>query len=470
VKNLLLFSIEDLNDWIEPLGGHPQAYTPNLQRLADMGALCTSAYAAAPACSPSRTATLFSRFPWETGVLSNDRQWFDFFPYGKSISLIGKLKQAGFETIGAGKVFHTKGGSSTLDYGDWTEFHFEGKVNYPKLSKAVLAGDIGKPADFGVDTTGLPSDDDSNTDWMIEQIKPGQSHKVWALGTFRPHLPFIVPQEFFDKIPEQVALPPGLGSNSFDPDNQNSHRDLPQPGKRLATWQSKIGHMLHKHGEYEAFLRAYLASIAYADSKLGKVLDRLEACDLMKDTLIVLWSDHGWQLGEKLAFRKFTLWERALRVPLIFAGGDIPQHKVTAPVSLVDVAPTILGLMGVEPSAEFSGQDVTPSLMGTGRPARPYAPSIWGVGFKKDVPRLAYSVRTEKYRYIRYWNGGSELYDHEVDPFEHVNLMKSTDPAVQTVAEKVFWQMEEYVRAIEIDPATLPAQTSSSAANEDDDD
>lgn len=465
VKNLLLFSIEDLNDWIEPLGGHPQAYTPNLQRLADMGALCTSAYAAAPACSPSRTATLFSRFPWETGVLSNATQWFDFFPYGKSISLIGKLKDAGFETIGAGKVFHTKGRSRTLDYSDWTEFHFETKVNYPKISKTVKARDLGKPADFGVDMTGVPSGDDINTDWMIERIKPGQTGKAWALGIFRPHLPFIAPQEFFDKIPEQVALPPGLGTNGFDPDNDNSHRNLPDPAKRFAVKQSKTGHALHRNGEYEAFLRAYLASIAYADSKLGMVLDHLERCDLMKDTLVVLWSDHGWQLGEKLAFRKFTLWERALRVPVIFAGGDIPRHKVTAPISLVDIAPTILNLMGVQPSAEFSGQDITQPLMGTGTPERLYAPSIWGVGFRNN-PRLAYSVRTEKYRYIRYWNGSSELYDHHVDPFEHDNLSKSEDPDVQKEKE----QLEEYVRAIEIDPATLPAQTSSSAGDDDDDD
>ncbi len=169
MKNLLLFSIEDLNDWVEPLKGHPQAYTPNMTRLAKMGATFSHAYAAAPACSPSRTATLFSRFLWETKIITNSQQWFDFFPYGQSKSLIGKLKDAGMETIGAGKVFHSKGGETTLDFSDWTEFHSEPKTKQRPISAMVKSGDMGKPADFGIDTSGQPSADDRCTDWMIDQ-------------------------------------------------------------------------------------------------------------------------------------------------------------------------------------------------------------------------------------------------------------------------------------------------------------
>lgn len=450
MKNLLLFSIEDLNDWVEPLGGHPQAYTPNIKRLADMGAVFSRAYAAAPACSPSRTATLFSRFPWETKIVSNDKQWFDFFPYGKSKSLIGKLKDAGMETIGAGKVFHSKGNAATLDFSDWKEFYFGEKAKYQPISQSVKMGDLGKGADFGVDTSGEPSSDDLSTDWMIKQIEPGMTGKAWALGIFRPHLPFIAPQEFFDKIPETVSLPPGLGSNRFDPEDYRSHENLPKAGQTLAEFQAKTGRVIHYHGEYEAFLRAYLACIAYADSKLGMVLDHLEKCDLIKDTLIVLWSDHGWQLGEKLAFRKFTLWERALRVPVIFAGEDIaPSSTVDAPVSLVDLAPTILKLLGLPDAEDFSGQDLSPALLGTGPLSRPYAPSIWGIGFR-NKPKFAYSVRTEQYRYTRYWNGGSELYDHATDPFEHDNLIQSDNADVAKKAQQVAGGLEKYIEKIEI--------------------
>lgn len=460
MKNLLLFSIEDLNDWIEPLGGHPQAYTPNLNRLASMGAVFTSAYAAAPACSPSRTAALFSRFPWETGIISNDRQWFDFFPYGQSKSVIGQIRQAGYETIGAGKIFHSRGGTSTLDLSDWSEFRYFDKVNYPRLSKSTKAGELSRKSDFGVDRTGQPSSDDLGTAWMIDRIQPGDSGKAWALGIFRPHLPFIVPQEFFDLIPERVSLPPGLGSNRFDPEDDRSHANLPKPAIRLATFQAKTGQILHRHGEYEFFLRAYLASIAYADSKLGLVLDRLEECGLMENTLIVLWSDHGWQLGEKLAFRKFTLWERALRLPLMMAGPGIHPGVVKNPVSLVDMAPTILAQLGLPAFDEFSGQDLSPVLEGSASLPRVYAPSVWGAGFKNDNLRLAYSIRTERYRYTLYWNGSAELYDHDQDPFEHDNLLESDDKDVRRRAKLVEAELRPYVDENMVDPATLPKRAS----------
>ena len=148
-----------------------------------------------------------------------------------------------------------------------------------------------------------------------------------------------------------------------------------------------MGAVLQKHGEYSAFVRAYLASVAYADHNLGLVLDHLQACGLWDDTLIVLWSDHGWQFGEKLAFRKFTLWERALRVPLIFAGGGLPPRTVRAPVSLVDVAPTVMSLLGQPVPKAFSGQDLAPTVRRGRPPARPDAPSSGASRRERAAPR-----------------------------------------------------------------------------------
>lgn len=427
MKNLLLVSIEDLNDWIEPLGGHPDAYTPNLNRLAAMGAVFTQAYAAAPACSPSRTAALFSKFPWETGVYRNADRWHDHFEPGVRQSIIGRLREAGMTTLGCGKVFHSSYRANqegtALDDGDWDEFHLAPKVDYPPISRSVRSKDLGRNADFGIDPTGLPSYDDHNTDWIVGKIAPGLSNHVWAFGIYRPHLPFIVPKEFFDRIPEQVSLPPGLGSNTFDPDNDHVLDGLPRAARKFARKVGGTGSILHKHGEYNEFLRAYLASIAYADSKLGQVLDRIEECGLIEDTLIVLWSDHGWQLGEKLAFRKFTLWERALRVPVMFAGAGIAPARIDDAISLVDLAPTIISMLGLDENPDLSGQDLRPALERTTRLARPYAPSVWGVG-QNDVEKYkrAYSVRSKRYRLTRYWDGSYELYDHAADPFEHKNL------------------------------------------------
>lgn len=427
MKNLLLVSIEDLNDWIEPLGGHPDAYTPNLNRLAAMGAVFTQAYAAAPACSPSRTAALFSKFPWETGVYSNSDRWYDYFAPGSRQSLIGQLRNAGMTTYGCGKIFHSsyRGNqeAGSLDDEDWDEFYLAPKVNYPPISKATKAGDTGRGADYGIDPTGEPSYDDHNTNWIVDKIQPGQTGHVWALGVYRPHLPFIAPKEFFDRIPEQVSLPPGLGANGFDPENSQLIDSLPRSARKMAKKQSKPGRIIHRHGEYNDFLRAYLASIAYADSKLGMVLDRLEECGQVENTLIVLWSDHGWQLGEKLAFRKFTLWERALRVPFMFAAPGIQPARIAAPASLVDIPPTILSILGIETNEDLSGQDLSPVMMERGGLARRYVVSSWGTGFKDpETIKLAFSGRSERYRLTKYWDGAYEFYDHAADPFEHDNL------------------------------------------------
>lgn len=367
-------------------------------------------------------------------------------------------------------MFHDQKPENTLDQDDWTEYKFVPRTKYPKVSATVRAGDLGPKSDFGVDPTGLPTFNDINTDWMLERIKPGATGQLWALGTYRPHLPFIAPQKFFDMIPEEVSLPPGLGANRFDPDNERSQRGVPREGIRLAQMQAKPGHALTRHGEYNQFVRSYLAAMAYADSKLGLVLDRLEECGLLEDTLIVLWSDHGWQLGEKLAFRKFTLWERALRVPMIMAGKGIPVQRLRQPVSLVDIAPTVLQLLDLPPSEEFSGQDLTRLIKGEGELIRPYAPALWGVRLRNDRPRFAFSVRTEKYRYTRYWDEGLELYDHDVDPYEHDNLLMSEDAAVLARAREISPSLDKYVDEFALTKDDLPELNLSVRGNDGDDD
>jgi arylsulfatase A-like enzyme len=178
-----------------------------------------------------------------------------------------------------------------------------------------------------------------------------------------------------------------------------------------------------KHNEYKDFLKAYLASVNYADELLGRVLDQMDACNLWDDTLVVLWSDHGWQLGEKLAFRKFTLWERSLRIPLMFAGADIAKSRTAEPVSLTDIAPTLFAKMGLTIPDAFEGQDLSPLFDNPSTNLRGHATAVWGKGFKSDSPQLAITSRSRTHRYILYWDGTEELYDHTNDPFEHTNLL-----------------------------------------------
>ena len=191
----------------------------------------------------------------------------------------------------------------------------------------------------------------------------------------------------------------------------------------MADRSSFLRRRLHKFNEYKSFMRAYLASIAYADDLLGKVLDHMDRAGLWENTTVVLWSDHGWQFGEKLAFRKFSLWERALRVPLIFAGPGINTGHCDAPVSLIDIGPTLFSQMGLAWPKQFSGQDLSPVLQGRQAHLRSHVVSIWGANFTTDSPYIALSSRSKTHRYIFYWDGSEELYDHRVDPYEHCNLM-----------------------------------------------
>ncbi|MCP5085722.1 MAG: sulfatase [Rhodobacteraceae bacterium] len=431
VQNILFLSIEDLNDWIEPLGGHPDTKTPNINRLAERGMVFESAYAPAPACSPSRTATLFGQNPWETGVYANNHKWHDYYPSGKRRSLVGRFRDAGFETRGAGKVFH--GAPREFDFADWTHFEQRKIGKFKPISKTRQSGKAGRNSDFGPTTNGEDQFDALNTEWMVDQIKPGATGQFWALGLYRPHLPFIVPQVFFDQFEGEVADPPGLGLNRFDARNTSLLDPLPKPGQLLSNQNRAFRDQLQRHGEYKDFLKAYLASIAYADNLLGQVLDRMDETGLWDNTLVVLWSDHGWQLGEKLAFRKFTLWERALRVPLIFAGPGIQQGRCDEPVSLTDIAPTLLERAGCAIPDQFTGRDLSPLLEGKRELPPGYVVSVWGRQFKSDSPLMALSVRSRAYRYIFYWDGSEELYDHRSDPYEHRNLIH--DPGNLSKAE-----------------------------------
>jgi len=418
--NILLLSIEDLNDWVGPLGGHPQAYTPNIDKLARRSTVFEHAFAAAPACSPSRTSTLFGKAPWHTGIYHNRQSWAMAFPPGKQFSIIGQARKSGWDTIGAGKIFHT--GSSGLDEADWSNYFHTPRDVFLPFSRAVSTGKLGLLSDFGVLNEDAPSlYDERNLDFFKNTLKKGDRKKFWAFGTFRPHLPFIVKQKYFDLIHQPVEMPPSFNGVQFNPKNMNEFEKLPPEAKKII--DRGMGNALARTDEYNLFLHSYLASIAFADSIIGELLDHMETLGLLKNTLIVFWSDHGWQLGEKLAFRKFTLWERALRVPLMISIPDGTTGRVSEPVSLLDIYPTLLNFIGESPPYNIDGQDLTPLIYGG--EGRGFSQSMWERFQKKPEEKsfLALTVRTGKYRLIQYHDDTLELYDHEKDPFEKDNLL-----------------------------------------------
>lgn len=416
----MLFSIEDLNDWIEPLGGHPQAVTPNLSRLAARGVNFTQAFTTSPACAPARTAALFGQGPWRTGIYGNDQSWAMAYAPGERRSIVGRARAAGWRTIGAGKVFHL--GRSGLDLEDWDAFHHLPGEKFAPLSRAAKDGVFKGNADFGPVPDDTVLNDARHLDWMLEHMEAGFERQFWAMGTFRPHLPFIVPQRFFDMIPTPVSHPPSFGNRAFDPDDATDLQGLSHYARKIPRrW---TGRVLTHTGEYEAYLHAYLASVAFADHQLGRMLDHLENTGLIDTTLIVLWSDHGWQFGEKLAFRKFTPWERSLRVPFMLSGPGIGRAEMSAPISLLDLYPTLLEVIGTEAPHPLDGTALWPVI--GGQPSHKPAISMHctdGTG-APGGGRISASLRSQTHRLILYHTGRGELYDHRNDPFEHHNLLK----------------------------------------------
>ncbi|MEM9582727.1 MAG: sulfatase-like hydrolase/transferase [Pseudomonadota bacterium] len=417
IKNILLLSIEDLNDWIEPLGGHPDAYTPNLSRLAARGTLFQNAYTPAPACSPARTAALFGQAPWRTGIYDNAQSWAMAFEPHQQLSIVGRAKASGWHTVGAGKVFHH--GASGLDMSDWDRLTFERPETYQMKSDAVKQGLMERREDFGMlNQPKLKVQDIRFCNQMTRTMRPGAEGQFWAHGIYRPHLPLVVPNRFFANIPQDVRMPPSFANKGFDPNDDAVLAGLPAHARVMS--QRATGRILAQTGEYSAFLRAYLASIAFADFLVGRLLDRLDETGLSETTLIVLWSDHGWQLGEKLAFRNFSLWERALRVPVMMAGPGVPSAVCAEPISLLDLYPTLLEVLDTDPLHALDGQSLWPLL--SGEAGRGYAISAFNAP-KAEEPRLSASVRTATHRLIQYHDGTGELYDHRSDPYEHKTLV-----------------------------------------------
>lgn len=422
--NILMIVVDDLNDWISPLQRHhPQTVTPNFERLAKRGVTFQNAFTPSPACSPARTAALFGQAPWKTGLYFNDHKHWDYYAPGSRKSLVSRIKSAGFETYGAGKIFH--GNNRKLDPFDWNDYHIDDEDSFPPVSKAVKGGAFKPIADFGPLPQNSKTWDDRSAEYILGKITKEARGAFWGLGLYATHLPYHAPPACFEKIPQRLESPPGLSPMDEGLDA------LPRAAKSLARRTAFVGERLAKSDEYQSYLRAYLATISYIDRTLGRVLDRLEETGQIARTLIILWSDHGQQFGEKHAFRKFTLWDRALRVPMIIAGAGLPARGEEQPVSLIDLAPTILSLIGSEVPEYCDGLDLSALLMDP-REALPREAvlSVWG-NQGEEVFMPAFSVRSKDARYSYYWTGEEEYYDHRSDPFEHKNCAKDSRYKVQ---------------------------------------
>lgn len=401
--NVLFIAVDDLNDWISPLGGYPGCKTPNLERLAARGTTFTNSHCVVPACNPSRTALLTGIRPWDSGVYVNPQPWRPALP--DAITLPQRFREANYQVDGAGKIFH----GSYEDRGSWDDYlktHGD-----PKPTKAV-ANDPHSRAG-GIVFGKLDVDDEAMKDYRvasytIERLsQPNDKPMFLACGIYRPHMPWQVPSKYYDMYPLGEITLPTVPADDLD--------DLPPAGVKMAKPEGDHATIL-RTDNWKYAVQAYLASITFADAQVGRLLDALEAGPHNDNTIVVLWGDHGWHLGEKEHWRKFALWEEATRAPLFIAAPGVTTAgtRCDRPVDFLEIYPTICDLCGLTVPDHVAGESLRPWLVDPSADRDKPAITTHGRG--------NHAVRTERYRYIRYANGDEELYDHTVDPNEWTNI------------------------------------------------
>jgi arylsulfatase A-like enzyme len=417
--NVLFIAIDDLNDWTGVLGGHPQSRTPNIDELASQGMLFTNAHCAAPACNPSRVALLTGKRPTSTGIYINPQPWREVL--SDEVTIPAYFKENGYISIGAGKIFH----GAYPDTAAW-DLYYPSKIRNRPADPLPENRPLNKISntrhfDWGpLQVADKEMGDTKVADWVIDQLQKQHEKPFFlAAGIFRPHLPWYVPQPYFDNYPvEDIQLPPFL---------ETDLDDVPDAGIAMAK-PLRDHKKVIEHDQWKKAVQGYLASIEYADRQVGRIIDALQQSQHNENTIIVLWSDHGWHLGEKSHWRKFALWERATRVTFtIFAPGIGEAGQSSRPVNLVDIYPTLLDLTGLPTKSGLDGVNLRPLLEDPD--------TVWPHVSITTHGRGNHAIRDDQWRYIRYADGSEELYNLKEDRNEWTNL--ANDPANITIKEKL---------------------------------
>ncbi|MBL8204016.1 MAG: sulfatase [Blastocatellia bacterium] len=424
--NYVFIAVDDLNDWVGVLRGHPQVKTPNIDRLAKRGVTFTNAHTQAPLCNPSRASFLSGLRPSTTGLYTLQPGVRSVPALQTHVMLPQYLAAHGYATFTAGKIYHDGSIKPNERANEFDEWGAASPMPYP-AQKFVNSPDPIKAMDWGI----FPANDEEQADWKIadsaiQYLQSAKRDKPFFLGVgFRlPHVPCFASQKWFDLYPEDKLVMPPVKANDRDDVPEfawNLHWKLPEP--RLS-W-------LEKNNQWRPLVRAYLATISLMDSQVGRVLDALDASGMRDNTIVVLFSDHGWHLGEKGITGKNTLWERSTRVPLIFAGPGIRQNVLShRPVELLALYPTLVELSGLPEKKGLDGHSVAKLLK------NPNATWQWPALTTHNQNN--HSVRSERWRYIRYADGSEELYDHRNDPNEWTNLARDKKHA-KVLQEHARW-------------------------------
>ncbi|MDQ8192936.1 sulfatase [Coraliomargarita sp. SDUM461004] len=412
--NVVLITIDDLNDWASCMGAYPDARTPNIDRLADSGLLFMNAYCTTAQCGPSRTAMLTGLDANTTGLYRNEDYWKVRFPGLQSMPML--FGKAGYAVYGTGKVFHGNTQKQIQEYcfeKDWDEYFVPNDSPTPRINNQPVhpMEDVKPWIDWG----GIDTDDSEMFDYNVAsyaisklEANHGDQPFFLAVGFHKPHAEWFVPQKYFDARPlEEITLPLYKA---------NDLEDLPTGAFKL-TPNDPIFQRLNEKGWLNGAIQGYLASVDFMDVQVGRVLDAIEENGHTEDTIVIIWSDHGFHLGEKEHWMKHRLWERSTNTLLMMRvpGKTTAKSVHASPVSSLDIFPTLADLCDL-PKRKYRWDGYSLSEL------------LTNPDWKRPKPVLTtqathnYAVRSERYRYILYEDGGEELYDHLTDPNEWNNL------------------------------------------------
>ncbi len=424
-KNVLFLAVDDLNDWIGCLGGHPQAKTPHIDRLAEKGVLFEQAYCAAPLCSPSRTAIMTGLRPSTTGIYGN-LAWFRDIPKYKDWETIPQyFRKHGYTAVTGGKIYHQPHGKFSDPIAWDQQYSTRMGTPFPPKNKRYQHGMYDKFSynkilqrlvDWGPIEQSTEETDDWKTADKAARFLQREHEKPFflACGIYHPHLPWYVPQKYFDMYPLESIELPARKENDLD--------DIPPVGLRMA---GPAFNIIKEHGQWKNAVQARLASCSFADACVGHVLDALKESPYRDNTIVVLWGDHGYHLGGKDHFAKCALWQKTSRTPLIVCAPGVskPQSRCKRPVSLVDLYPTLIELCGLPKRDDLDGRSLAP-LVRNPETRWPYPAII------THSPRWLgtnHAIRSERYHYIHYSDGQEELYDMANDPNQWRNLADTAE-------------------------------------------
>jgi iduronate 2-sulfatase len=428
--NVLFIAADDMNC---DLGvyGDPQVKTPNLDRLAKMGVRFDRAYCQQPLCGPSRASIMTGLRP---DTLDMHTLAHELRKKNPDVVTLGQLfRNNGYFSARAGKIYHYGnpkqiGTDANDDPATWDERYNPAGIDKTQESKITKYGP-GRGLGISMAWWDPVSKDEEHTDGMVaskivELISAKRDKPFFlAAGFFNPHCPYVAPKRYFDLYPLDSITMPDLAEAKADLEDvppmaiQRDTRNWPYYFKDVSVEQAR------------RCKQAYYACNSFVDAQVGRLLDALEANNLMDNTLIVFWSDHGYFLGEKGLWYKRKAFERSARMPLIIAGPGLARSASTAkPVELLDLYPTLADLCGLKPPENLEGRSLRPLLTAPDTAAwdKPAVTQVW-----HNRKAWGYSMRTERWRYTEWIEGkaGRELYDHANDPDEVHNLAKSPEHA-----------------------------------------